>query len=450
MHVAIVGGGISGLYAACRLHDSSALHGIDHIDIFEKSGRVGGKVRSKKDGGILEAGAWRVSHDHALMIHLLGSTSRFLYPKTSHIHIPETKTDPEISVLASRIDSFGIKDAFNMDILSGYVDSDLMPSDGHQRHKGEFFGLSEGYHTAIEILNAKISSLPLITLHTGCTVQDVTYTSSGVSAAIAPTIGSGAQVMHFDVLIFACSPDQASRCSMSSLQKSLRPLCAAIHPLPLCRIYISTKPSHTGSDTIDVRSMSYRMIDTGGIWKVFSYTSGKLALAHRDLYNRHLQGDNRYNMFFWPNGTHMWNTFWNFNRKRMSSYATKVSNRVYIVGEALSDLQGWCEGALRSVMHLMTVFSKPPDTKEDQGREDHMKEYKRQYETDHKGSIIVFYRNRCLDISKWKDRHPGGPVFIQNIIEGDTGHDITEQFDKAHLNDYAYGQLLALQVGFLG
>ena len=73
-------------------------------------------------------------------------------------------------------------------------------------------------------------------------------------------------------------------------------------------------------------------------------------------------------------------------------------------------------------------------------------ERKRDYEKRHKGSKIVFYRNRAIDVSGWVHLHPGGPKIIQDIEKYAVDFDISERFDNAHLNDHAFGQLMALQV----
>ena len=58
----------------------------------------------------------------------------------------------------------------------------------------------------------------------------------------------------------------------------------------------------------------------------------------------------------------------------------------------------------------------------------------------------MFYRNRAIDVSGWVHLHPGGPKIIQDIEKYAVDFDISERFDNAHLNDHAFGQLMALQV----
>ena len=123
----------------------------------------------------------------------------------------------------------------------------------------------------------------------------------------------------------------------------------------------------------------------------------------------------------------------------MARNAVTLTGNVFIAGEAVSDTQGWSEGSLRSCDHVLSVF--------DNYNSCTNTEWKHQYESKNDGSKIVFYKNRALDISYWAEKHPGGPEIIAEIEKYTVNHDISERFDNAHLNDYAFAQLFALQVG---
>jgi hypothetical protein len=106
---------------------------------------------------------------------------------------------------------------------------------------------------------------------------------------------------------------------------------------------------------------------------------------------------------------------------------------LYIVGEAFSPLQGWCEGALETVENLIleinrqpTLLSTPPPI---------IQEFPAQY---------VIYRSRVLDVNRWIHRHPGGAQALQNHL----GEDITELWDSIHNTLQSKAMIAALQVGW--
>lgn len=84
--IVIVGGGISGLYAAYKL---LKLHGHKDIDIaiIEKNDRLGGRIHTvKHDNVIIDAGAARFNKNHKLLIDLIKdlNLTRFVLPLKSN------------------------------------------------------------------------------------------------------------------------------------------------------------------------------------------------------------------------------------------------------------------------------------------------------------------------------------------------------------------------------
>ena len=68
MNIAIIGAGISGLYSAYKLQNLST---INSITIFEKSSRIGGRVKTiKYHTTNIEAGAGRISSKHKRVLEL--------------------------------------------------------------------------------------------------------------------------------------------------------------------------------------------------------------------------------------------------------------------------------------------------------------------------------------------------------------------------------------------
>jgi len=440
MKVVIVGAGISGLYLASQL---CSLSEVTQITIYEKSGKVGGKLRSEKiDNEVLEHGAWRISKDHKLVNSLISDDMKtFDYPETEH-HDEDRQHCSDMSIFASRLLQGGIEHAANLDALSGYIDSDVRPDDGYERHQTKYFGLSDGYESIAKRLHVDIEQCKKVNIHLKHIIRNVMYSNSIIEFTVLSNQSSKSYSSSCDRIVFACSAHQAAQCCESEIKSAFRPLTSSVNALPLCRIHGHSSLSHT--DHIDVASPLYRHIALEGRkWNILSYTSGKLAVALRDILTSNPEITKDIKFSFWPNGTHMWRPAFNFDMARNAWNAVCVSKNVYIVGESLSDMQGWCEGALRSVKILLKQFNKAKQSNA---------EIKRQYELKNQSSKIVFYRNKPIDISQWSSRHPGGPELIENIHKytrkkkNRNTWDITETFDKAHLNDDAFRQLFALQV----
>jgi len=467
MKVAIVGAGISGLYICKKLKEK---YKDIEIHIFERAKKSGGKIRSVcLEEEILEKGAWRISKHHSRMIKLMdvdttkipthtntkteNKEELFWYPKTVKPKIPkiqQRKQNSDLSVFAARMMEFGIESAAQMDVDSGYMGLDEQPADSSRRHQGRFFGMQQGYNSVVEDLYMSMADDGIV-WKCGTIVKDVSCQDARVCVTSVHIETSKEKVEHFDKVIFACSPNQASNCCDKELQMHLRPLKSAIKPLSLCRIYrhinLYDKPEQEEfSDIINPENRRYREIIVNQKWNVFSYTSGKLADAWIAIYNTKYTTDKNYRAYYWPEGTHSWRSFFHSCKALLSRLAVIVTADVFIAGEAISATQGWSEGALQSCDHMLSSFEyfywkAPKQTKQTN------KEWKRGYEKSNPGSKIVFYRNRAIDVSDWVNLHPGGPEIIKGIENFGVDFDISERFDNAHLNDYAFGQLMALQVG---
>ena len=416
--VAIIGGGVSGLYCALRLVEEGF---SDNIKVYEKSRRVGGKIKSEvRDQGVLEHGAWRFSKSHKLVQSLTSSFEKFDYPPCESSATSGSKG--YMSQFACRLFS-GAKDALSyaiqMDAGSGYVDSSAQANDGGERHGTQYEGLVGGYEQIISELVRRIGEDAEI--HTETRVTNVRREHERFTFTLRAGENSEA-----NVVVFACSPNLACHSSSDDIRKHLRILQACIVPLPLCRVYQYSSRKRKPSDAV-TNSASHRRIDLGN-WNIVSYTSGRVANAWRDLFvhdhkkaERILRGKSEY--FYYAEGTHMWKPAYRFCMKRQSQMAVRVQKDLYIVGEALSDTQGWAEGALRSVeelvRHLHTKEKEPKQCKR-----------------------FVYYRGRVISLHGWAKRHPGGQEFIKNLKNGEC---IDELFDRVHLSDEPWKQLFALQ-----
>jgi hypothetical protein len=64
--------------------------------------------------------------------------------------------------------------------------------------------------------------------------------------------------------------------------------------------------------------------------------------------------------FYWPIGTHYFDPLSNYNnRKSFLKVAQNPSKGLFVVGEMVSIIQGWTEGALESVHAVLNDIIKP-------------------------------------------------------------------------------------------
>ena len=94
-----------------------------------------------------------------------------------------------------------------------------------------------------------------------------------------------------------------------------------------------------------------------------------------------------------------------------------------MIGESISTIQGWIEGALETTDIALLFWKRrnqPPQT--------FPKEY-------------VIYDKRILDVGKWKMVHPGSREAIENHM----GEDITNLWNEFHPHS-ASKYLLSLEV----
>ena len=152
MNIAIVGGGVSGLYCALRLLEEEIGR---TITIYEKSSRVGGKIRSEhRSKGTLEHGAWRIADDHVLVKALVSDFDTFKYPESTH-EVQESERKSYMSQFASWLFGSGPYQAAQSDLDTGYADSSSCADDG-ERHSGQYIGLTNGYEQIIDHLVEQI------------------------------------------------------------------------------------------------------------------------------------------------------------------------------------------------------------------------------------------------------------------------------------------------------
>lgn len=419
MKFVVVGGGAAGLYTAIVIARRGHV-----VDLLEKSPKMGGRIRSTTEGGeVLDHGAWRVSKSHKLLCSFLDRKDLVRLPsgieKEERTDVPQSVSKFALSGLSEDLESILAKD-----ILSGYQSSSSVPA-GKKRHSGTYYEIKGGFYKLIDSLKKQIKTMQMegheIHVHRKCKAVLIHRPNDVL------TIETPNGKFEPDRLVLAAPPRQIQYACCLEIQKCLRPIVAAVEPLPLMRIYGHSE-SLESKDTVTFQFHNRQIFHTDRLWQTVSYCSGMVASAWNELltyfgikkiqahffpYTRKLK------YFFYPEGTHKWIPAYAFDYKRVPHNATWVTRNISIVGEAVSDTQGWTEGALRSV-HLSMAT--------------HPSIYPEKY---------MVYRGRILDVSGWFHRHPGGEDLIKKYLY----QDITDVFDRAHLTDMAYRQLLYLQVG---
>jgi hypothetical protein len=107
----------------------------------------------------------------------------------------------------------------------------------------------------------------------------------------------------------------------------------------------------------------------------------------------------------------------------MAVYPSPVQlPRLHLIGEAFSSQQGWTEGALLTSMQAVEHITKHPLASASKHAQP-IKAAERK-----KGGDQMIYKGIVVDVSEWRDRHPGGfgPIF------GHGNEDISELFDNFH------------------
>lgn len=428
------------MYCASRMLEEGAL--VDalgqrpSITIYEKSGRAGGKIRSERvegDTEVIEHGAWRFSSSHTLVQKLLNGYDKFDYPNSRHT-AHETRPKGYMSQFASWLFQGSPYTAARNDLDSGYADSSVRADTG-SRHAGQYQGLKGGYEQIIGVLLEKVGGL----VRTGSRVRRLRRKKGRFTFEVwkhEDLTSSSVDVCTADIVVFACSPNHAAHASSDAIRRDLRILQASIMPLPLCRVYGRSDEAEPKSRDRVTDTPQHRYITLARRhWNIVSYTSGRVANAWRDLFvHRKKRAEDilgtpcTYD--YYAEGTHMWKPAHRFDKERQARLAVRIRDDMFIVGEALSDMQGWAEGALRSVEALMDDLerARPAANSTPAAESD--------------SPAWVTYRGRRINLSGWAKRHPGGADFITGLEEGQA---IDEIFDDAHLSDEPWKQLFALQ-----
>jgi hypothetical protein len=361
----VVGAGLAGLYAAYRLKQ----RGYD-VTVYEKSDRVGGRIGTVRFAGRDVPTGAGIGRGTDVLLRALCSelgvpvtefTTQFNYrlPGTdidlaraiallrSEAHTlnraTETFRDFATRVLgAAGYAAFVAKTGYSdyeradaIDTLYNYGLEDVIPG---------YTALRVEWDTLLSRLRAALRGRIVLGACGRVARGETTVVATDIEAArrITGRRLRGVESQPFARLYFSCDADL--RCGYT--------VC-----LPFQKI-IQIGPGDTGMvymiycDNAHARNLA-RAQDPRAL-SVLIEAGVKEVFGKRVVVREH-------KLVYWPKGTHYFTPL----RPKFASRARHVARlqrrgRVYVVGEAVSVHQGWCEGALESVEAVLPDFITPP------------------------------------------------------------------------------------------
>lgn len=408
--IAIVGGGISGLYIANKLLERGY-----HVTIFEKASRLGGRVHTVQVEGLgnIETGAGRFNEKHKLLLQLIRDCNaesniakipfqkRWYYNGTSINHrnytdniekrlfanitkwlnkyskhelVNMTMKDLLLSEFPSNIvvnivSAFGYNSEF--EIQNAYTTLHILSKEFNDRI--EYFYLNGGLSQLTNSLETMIKEKGgKIQLNTTVTGYDpikniVTFTVKGRSV----------QQQSFQKIVFACTKKALSSFkNLLNYDHLLRRYINTIEMAPLNRMFALFPVQSNGLAWFDgirrtTTNLPIRYIipfdPTKGLIQI-SYTDNDFARYWRSKSNqdcktevtkqlrlmfpdKHIPEPLWIRNFYWSEGVTYWKPFY-------KSYRNSKNKSYYIAGEMMSSTHsGWIEGALQSAANVIAMFT---------------------------------------------------------------------------------------------
>ena len=441
----IVGGGISGLFAAKKLADKGY-----SVHLYEKQAKFGGRFDTVyEDGKVLyEAGAWRIHPSHKRFCQLIKDLHLTLLPVQHKIQKKGFKT---ISSTASKT-SFPVppmsltvfqekclhkalpivQEEMQKTGYDGTWETAYESNNSDFYSRDDYFVVKEGFSEIIHRLVQELESMSNVTLYTNHCIQDISYKNElyMIDFTIRKKNIYEPHVRKTKYLVLAIP-----LCDLQKLKSlSIQPNLATVASRPLLHMLAKSKNIGKSFGKIIVNSPLSQTISTSyhNDWFQISYTSGRFAMLFHNLYlaskstwRRYVESQ-FYSYFsksirlekivphFWRDGVHIWHPNYKIKKTTLSErnivpHPRKYKN-LYFIGECFSTIQSWTEGALKSVEVFIDVLEKqPPLTKSKP------KEY-------------VIYDGRIINVGSWKHVHPGSKEAIENHL----GEDITDLWNQYH------------------
>ena len=448
----IVGGGIAGLSLAHRFRGS--------VLVLEAGARVAGRMKNEHG---MNLGAWRIADTHARALKLskkLGIALRPTYSSRERPKSPHISTAPGLSTKSTLLKRVPPQKADEIERATGYpgtLQGRRQTYTTHEKVHNYFEPTSKhGMNIFTRKLATKVSASAGKKLLTACRAYKAERTTSSLYEVLFVQRVDNKFVkkaVACKKLAFACLPESWPA---TNFEVGIEPLKHAIGTVPLCRIFVKTaaplKPLH-----LNTMSQAGQLIAADRNTLVV-YTSGEMADLQNSMYLQdkaqhkkflhaliakhapHVVIDKQQNMrvAFWQSAVSFWKTSIDTETTTSMLHKCVVPHPIklpgfVVVGEAFSDVQGWCEGALQTVDRAISYL-----TNERCGG--HRLFASRPART-------MVYDGRVIDVQFWLDRHPGGRQALLNHL-GDAS--VTHTFRAVHMRTpHALKHLLNLQIGFL-
>lgn len=462
--ILIIGGGISGLYFLHRFKNCKNLK----IGLLEKDDKLGGKCKTKYDDEnniMYETGPWRISLHHNLMINLCKELNieLNLIKKEKSIYINHgTIQNIEIPKNNDKNSGMSVYDCFLYSNNKNYADyienktgyneilnmTSIIDAYDAQSKQESYFVIKNGFSHLIQKLEKTISNSTKIFLKTF--VIDILKKINYYKIIVNQRIGSNKflkKIFKAKKLIIACPPSSIKKWSVS---KHFDLLFSSIQTYPLNHIYgLSNKYINNNFYIITSDNISQLISSNyNNNWIQISYSGGRIAnywerlyLNHKNNWKNELKKHvknilnieiSELKMYYWPEAIHFWNPSFGFNLNKMYKLALIPNpihlENLFIIGEAFSKNQGWCEGALETVEDLLKMLD-----------ENYFIDI-----LDLSSIPFVIYKDRILNVKKWINVHPGSKEAIKNHLY----EDVSILWETIHNSSNAKNQLISLQIGW--
>lgn len=391
--VVIVGGGISGLYAAKKCIESGL-----SVLILERQSVLGGRIHTIYHRNYhVEAGAGRFSHKHRRVRSLLKQYGLTEVP-ISHSSSSYALNN-FLKILVHESSKFDTNDLMNMTlkafserVIGTKYTEQLIAQFGYNGEfekanavtginmirrdfmNSSYFVCKEGLSELVRRMEHELAQECTIYRNTSVTGID---SKTNNFCVVHATDAQGNSRRYIGKVVI-CAIPQTDLKALAELTHKQRTLLNSVAPISLNRIYgeFPASPQTWFHDiprtaTAD-KIRQFIPIDTHNGVAMVSYSDTRFAnywKAQADKGEDHLKKEvlkhlhavfpdvssipkpNRVSSYYWPAGVHMWKP--GVDSSKVIPQIQHIMERVYVVGEAYCKIQGWIEGALETVDDIM-------------------------------------------------------------------------------------------------
>lgn len=440
MTIAIVGGGIAGLYVARELTTYSR----ERIVVIEANPNLGGRISTEHDARtnevLFERGPWRIAEDHARVRALCGELKIPLTPSEPPLkHQPAPDTMPGLSIWdCNALNKMDPAFADRKDRATGYPD---------QTHAASG---SSPYISSAKSYSVAPGGLDQITEKLAATVRGnkgEIWVDTRVTDVIR-TAGTGKYRLHLSERddknsfkattmsadqVIVCVPPHAWR--PWTIARKCTTVIEAVQSLSLFHIYARRLKVKEHELTPMGQQIPSQY---GNDWSQAMYSSGRLAdfwyrlrLSYPQKFSEALGMPlQQIRTHYWKHAIHMWRPVFNFDLERAVAASVQPNPRelpgVYLANESHSSFQAWMEGALEMAQRVTARML-------------HGERFEAPSRLPRNHLIVEGW---VIDVTKWKVVHPGSRKAIENHI----GEEVTDLFNHIGHSEVARATVHSLKV----